>query len=36
MVQARLRYGAEEFDMPELLYKIKGDNDESPCLWREA
>jgi len=36
IVQARLRQGAEEFDMPELLYKIKGYNDESPCLWREG
>ncbi len=36
IVQARLRYGAEEFDLPELLYKIKGYNDESPCLWREG
>jgi hypothetical protein len=36
IVQARLRHGAEEFDMPELLYKIKGYNDESPCLWRDG
>ena len=36
IVQARLRHGAEEFDLPEMLYKIKGYNDESPCLWREG
>jgi hypothetical protein len=36
IVQARLRYGAEEFDMPETLYKVKDYNDESPLEWREG
>jgi len=35
-VQARLRYGAEEFDMPELLFKFKGDFDGPPSQWREG
>jgi|GEM_PF-212254 len=35
IVQARLRYGAEEFDMPELLFHMK-DQNISPCLWREG
>ena len=35
-VQARLRYGAEEFDMPELLFKFKGDIDGPACQWREG
>jgi len=34
--QARLRHGAEEFDIPELLFKFKGDYDGSPCQWREG
>ena len=33
IVQARLRHGAEEFDMPELLFKVKGDQDICPCHW---
>ena len=43
IVQVRLRYGAEEFDLPELFLKAKwngvGERDEqdiSPCLWREG
>ena len=36
IVQVRLRYGAEEFDLPELLIKVKEDQDISPCLWREG
>ncbi len=35
IVQARLRYGAEEFDMPELLFQMK-DQDIAPLLWREG
>ena len=35
IVQARLRYGAEEFDMPELLFHTK-DQNISPCQWREG
>ncbi len=36
IVQARLRCGAEEFDLPELFVKVKEDQDFSPCLWREG
>ncbi len=38
IVQARLRYGAEEFDLPELLLKAKWNDEQdiSPCLWREG
>ncbi len=35
IVQARLRHGAEEFDMPEFLFQIK-DQDIAPCLWRDG
>ncbi len=35
-VQARLRYGAEEWDMPELFYKTEGANDQSALLWRDG
>jgi len=34
-IQARLRYGAEQWDMPELFWDMKGMNDESPLLWTE-
>lgn len=32
-VQARLRYGAEEWDMPELFFDFKNLNDQSGLLW---
>ena len=35
-VQARLRYGAEEFDMPELLIDVKGEQNISALEWREG
>src|SRR5579864_3618088 len=35
-VQARLRYGAEEWDMPELFYKTVNYNDQSGLLWRDG
>ncbi|HEU6447976.1 MAG TPA: hypothetical protein VFV23_06025 [Verrucomicrobiae bacterium] len=35
-VQARLRYGAEEWDMPELFYKTANYNDQSGLLWQEG
>lgn len=35
-VQARLRYGAEEWDMPELFFKSEGYNDQSGLLWRDG
>ena len=35
-VQARLRYGAEEWDMPELFFDFKNLNDQSGLLWRDG
>jgi len=34
-VQARLRYGAEEWDLPELFYKTENYNDQSGLLWND-
>ena len=34
-VQARLRYGAEEWDLPELFFKTKDYNDQSGLLWND-
>lgn len=34
-VQARLRCGAEEWDMPELFFKTAGYNDQSGLLWND-
>jgi hypothetical protein len=35
-VQARLRYGSEDWDMPELFFKTKGFNDQSGLLWNDG
>ena len=35
-VQARLRYGAEEWDMPELFLDCQNLNDQSGLLWRDG
>jgi hypothetical protein len=35
-VQARLRYGAEEWDLPELFFDFKNLNDQSGLLWRDG
>lgn len=35
-IQARLRYGAEEWDLPELFFKTKGYNDQSGLLWKDG
>jgi hypothetical protein len=35
-VQARLRYGSEEWDMPELFFKTENYNDQSGLLWNDA
>jgi antitoxin component YwqK of YwqJK toxin-antitoxin module len=35
-VQARLRYGAEEWDPPELFFDFKDLNDQSGLLWRDG
>jgi hypothetical protein len=34
-VQARLRFGAEEWDPPELFFDFKPFNDQSGLLWRD-
>lgn len=34
-VQARLRYGCEDWDMPELFFKTQGHNDQSGLLWND-
>ena len=34
-IQARLRYGAEEWDMPELFLKFQNCNDQSGLLWND-
>jgi hypothetical protein len=34
-VQARLRYGAEDWDLPELFFKTEGCNDQSGLLWND-
>ncbi|WP_308992827.1 exo-alpha-sialidase [Mariniflexile litorale] len=33
--QARLRYGSEDWDMPELFFKTKDTNDQSGLLWND-
>lgn len=35
-VQARLRYGAEQWDPPELFCDFKTFNDQSGLLWRDG
>ena len=35
-VQARLRYGSEDWDLPELFFKTEGYNDQSGLLWRDG
>ncbi|HZI33460.1 MAG TPA: sialidase family protein, partial [Candidatus Binatia bacterium] len=35
-VQARLRYGAEEWDMPELFLDFTNVNDQSGLLWNDG
>jgi hypothetical protein len=35
MVQARLRHGADRWDMPSLFYDWKYNNDQSALLWTE-
>ena len=34
-VQARLRYGSEDWGLPELFFKTKGYNDQSGLLWND-
>lgn len=35
-VQARLRYGSEEWDLPELFFKTENCNDQSVLLWNDG
>ena len=35
-IQARLRYGAEQWDMPELYLDVQNYNDQSGLLWRDG
>jgi hypothetical protein len=35
-IQARLRYGAEDWDVPELFFKTKNYNDQSGLLWNDG
>jgi BNR repeat-like domain/MORN repeat variant len=35
-VQARLRYGSEEWDVPELFFKTENYNDQSGLLWNDG
>ena len=35
-VQARLRHGAEQWDLPELFFDFVGMNDQSALLWNDA
>ncbi|MCH5312294.1 MAG: exo-alpha-sialidase [Prevotella sp.] len=35
-IQARLRFGAEEWDMPELFMNTIGANDQSALLWKDG
>ncbi|MCS7090312.1 MAG: exo-alpha-sialidase [Verrucomicrobiota bacterium] len=35
-IQARLRYGTEEWEMPELFLDFEGFNDQSALLWRDG
>jgi hypothetical protein len=34
-VQARLRHGSEEWDLPELFFKTENFNDQSGLLWND-
>jgi len=35
-IQARLRYGAVEWDLPELFFKTEGLNDQAALLWNDG
>lgn len=35
-VQARLRYGAEQWDMPDLFFDFKEVNDQSGLIWKDG
>ncbi len=35
-IQARLRYGSENWDLPELFFKTENFNDQSGLLWNDG
>jgi hypothetical protein len=35
-VQTRLRYGSEDWDLPELFFKTENFNDQSGLLWNDG
>lgn len=35
-IQARLRYGSEDWDLPELFFKTENFNDQSGLLWNDG
>ena len=35
-IQARLRYGSEDWDLPELFFKTENFNDQSGLLWNDS
>ena len=35
-IQARLRYGSEDWDLPELFFKTENYNDQSGLLWNDG
>jgi len=35
-VQARLRYGSEQWDMPDVIVDFANMNDQSPLLWNDS
>jgi len=35
-IQARLRYGAEDWDLPELFFNVKNFNNQSGLLWQDG
>jgi len=35
-IQARLRHGAEQWDLPEVFLDFEGMNDQSALLWRDG
>ncbi len=35
-IQARLRHGAEEWDLPELFFQVRNFNNQSGLLWQDG
>jgi hypothetical protein len=36
MIAARLRYGAEEWDLPDMIFDLPDANDQSALMWTEG